>query len=281
MRLTLSALVILLAAGADAQFSREWQSPNLGTTAWGSSYGYDVDGDGIPNLSVRAGGTLTVYNPDYSVYWVVNFPGYDYAYLVSPRDVDGDGLVRPVNMDADPAGEVVVTGYRLSGSDYYGVIRVYDAATRALEWESAELAGFYGTASVDDVDGDGRHEIIVTRTNYSGGWGYVEVYGCAGAGAVGAERYLLKSGFRVEPSVADPVVNVAFQLGSPGQVRLRVLDSAGREVKVLVDGSLPAGEHRVSWNGADGAGCPVPAGTYFYRLECGDAAETGRVVLVR
>lgn len=281
MRVTLAALGIIAAGSAPAQFGREWQSPNLGTTAWGASYGYDVSGDGVANLWIRAAGTLTIYNPNYSTYWQVSFPGYDYAFLVTPRDVDGDGLVRPVNMDSDPAGEVVFTAYRLSGSDYYGVIRVYDAGTRALEWQSAELAGFYGTASVDDVDADNKHEIIITRTNYSSGWGYVEVYGHTGAGADGEERYGLKSVISAAPTVTGSATSVSFQLDRPGRVRLRVFDRAGRETRALVDAALPAGEYRVRWDGLDDAGRRVPAGTYPYRLERGPDSETGRLVLVR
>lgn len=64
-------------------------------------------------------------------------------------------------------------------------------------------------------------------------------------------------------------------------VTLSVHDTAGRLLRVLVDGPQPPGSHTVSWNGADGVGRPVGAGIYFYRLDLGSEGIARRVVLLR
>lgn len=278
-RLVVATLVlILLVLPASAQFVREWQSGNIGYNGWGASYGYDVDGDGVPNLWVRASNQLLIYNPNYTVYWTISFSGYDYPYLTAPRDVDGDGLVSPVNMDADASGEVVVTAYRLSGSDYFGRIRVYDASSRQLEWESAEIAGFYGTASVDDVDGDGKHEVVITRVNYTGNWGYVEVYGHAGAGTDEPDGYGIESSRPIAlPNPCTGSAEIGFALARTVRTRIVIFDAAGREVRRLLDAELPAGQYSIVWDGLDECGSPAPAGVYEYRLETGAGVETGRL----
>ncbi len=51
-----------------------------------------------------------------------------------------------------------------------------------------------------------------------------------------------------------------------GAVRVEVFDAAGRLVRRL-DGSLPGGGGLLRWDGRDASGRPVPAGTYFYRVE--------------
>ena len=63
------------------------------------------------------------------------------------------------------------------------------------------------------------------------------------------------------PNPFNPQTTISFDLPSSAPVRLSVYDVLGREVKVLVDGELAAGTHRVAF---DGSG--VASGTYLYRL---------------
>ena len=54
-----------------------------------------------------------------------------------------------------------------------------------------------------------------------------------------------------------------------GPAQLTIHDVQGRTVRRLVSSNLPAGEHAVSWNGADESGGSVPSGVYFCRLHAG------------
>jgi hypothetical protein len=76
---------------------------------------------------------------------------------------------------------------------------------------------------------------------------------------------------------------VVFEFNAPAAspVRLTLFDASGRPVRRLVDGLIEPGEHRISWDGLDGGGVPVPAGVYFYRLERGAAADTRKLVIAR
>ncbi len=71
---------------------------------------------------------------------------------------------------------------------------------------------------------------------------------------------------------------LAFVLPLAGQVRLTVLDLAGRRLATLADGIETAGEHSVSWSGRDAAGRRAPAGVYFARLEVGKVERGVRLV---
>lgn len=274
-------LAVLLAVGSGQEYVREWQSPNLGQNAW-AGCGYDLNGDGRPNLYARGGSQLIIYDSSYRPWWTIDLPGYTYPSLAFPRDIDGDGLIKPVDINGDGTGEVVVGAYRIDGSSYYGRFWVYDAVTRQLQWQSPELAGFTGYVQLDDVDGDGRHEMIISRNDYTGGWGYVEVYGCQGGGVEGPAEYGLRSSHaRAVPSITNAGVEIQCELSEGGPVRLQVFDAAGREVRVLLDAELPPGRYPVRWDGRDRAGLELPAGTYHYRLATGGQAETGRLTLVR
>jgi len=280
--LTAIACLSVLTAGAFGQYSREFQSSNLGTSGYGGSYEYDMDGDGVANLWTRStSGQIVVYNSSLSAWWTVTFPGYSYSYITTPRDVDGDGLVVPVNMDGDGAGEVVFSGAEYTTDGYNGKIRVYDASSRSLEWESPVISGFNGFANVDDVDGDGKHEIIIFRSDYTS-YGYVEVYGHVGAGIDGDAGYVLESSRELaRPSVLREMTEIRFTLTRGGSATLTVFDEAGRQVRSLLDADVPEGGFSVRWDGKDDAGRTVPAGAYLYRLTAGEETRSGRLTVVR
>ena len=61
---------------------------------------------------------------------------------------------------------------------------------------------------------------------------------------------------------------------------LAVYDASGRLVRTLARETLPAGDHTTIWDGRDDRGSRVGAGTYFVRLEAGDATRTTKVVFL-
>jgi flagellar hook assembly protein FlgD len=63
-----------------------------------------------------------------------------------------------------------------------------------------------------------------------------------------------------------------------GFVRLGIYDVTGREVRRLVDGTLPAGLHQVEWAGFQADGTRMASGVYFCRLESGGETATRRVI---
>jgi hypothetical protein len=85
----------------------------------------------------------------------------------------------------------------------------------------------------------------------------------------------------VAPNPSAGRLVAAFSLARGGPTRVDILDVAGRRVATLVDWRLPAGNHRVPWDGAGESGRPVPAGVYFVRVATGGAAVGAKVMRVR
>jgi uncharacterized protein (DUF1501 family) len=56
-------------------------------------------------------------------------------------------------------------------------------------------------------------------------------------------------------------------------VKLSVFDTLGAEIKVLMNRTIPSGEHQVRWESND-----LPSGVYFVRLQIGPVVKTKRVV---
>jgi hypothetical protein len=83
------------------------------------------------------------------------------------------------------------------------------------------------------------------------------------------------------PNPFNPVTRIAFNLGNAGHARLDIFDPAGRLVKTLVDGNLPAARHEVTWDGRDGSGRQVSSGVYFYSIITDDFRDTKKMILLR
>ena len=78
------------------------------------------------------------------------------------------------------------------------------------------------------------------------------------------------------PNPFNPSTTIRFTIGVASKTRLSVHDVLGREVAVLVDGSLAPGEHTGTF---DAGG--LPSGVYLYRLQAEDAVQTGVMTLLR
>jgi hypothetical protein len=83
------------------------------------------------------------------------------------------------------------------------------------------------------------------------------------------------------PNPFSAATHFEMALPSAGRVDARVYSPSGRLVRTLQDGELPAGVHRLDWDGRDELGMPVASGVYFVRLEAGAGAASRKVVLLR
>jgi hypothetical protein len=86
----------------------------------------------------------------------------------------------------------------------------------------------------------------------------------------------------VAPNPFRPMTTIGFHLARAGHVEVRVYDTAGALVRRLYDGSLPAGGHRIPWNGrGDGEG-PLGGGVYWIELRGPSVTRSiERAVLLR
>ena len=78
------------------------------------------------------------------------------------------------------------------------------------------------------------------------------------------------------PNPFSDSATLQFSLDHPGSVRLAVYDVLGREVAVLLEDKLPAGEHSVKWHAES-----VPAGQYVAWLAGTSSVDSWPMTLVR
>jgi hypothetical protein len=91
----------------------------------------------------------------------------------------------------------------------------------------------------------------------------------------------LAAGLGVYPNPFNPQTSVMLRMAAAGPAELSVYDPRGRLLRRFDLGSLPAGEHRVTWNGRDDSGRELPAGVYLLRLTSPGGDANAKAVLVR
>ena len=74
---------------------------------------------------------------------------------------------------------------------------------------------------------------------------------------------------------------ISWFLLQPGPARLEVFALTGQRLAVLHRGPLPAGRHRLHWDGRDDAGHPLASGVYLYRLVSAGGVLTRKLTLLR
>ena len=91
-------------------------------------------------------------------------------------------------------------------------------------------------------------------------------------------RFVLHQNY---PNPFNPTTSIAFEVPAEQRVSLKIYDSHGRLVRTLLDRSIKAGRHEVSWDGRNHTGEPVGSGVYLYVVGGEDFSESKKMILLR
>jgi len=83
------------------------------------------------------------------------------------------------------------------------------------------------------------------------------------------------------PNPFNPTTNISFALPVDSKVSLKLYNVAGQLVRTLVNETMPAGNHTVTWDGNNSNGEKVASGIYFYKLNAGDFSKTMKMVMTK
>ena len=78
------------------------------------------------------------------------------------------------------------------------------------------------------------------------------------------------------PNPFNPSTEIGFTLPESANVRLAVYDVLGRQVQLLIDGTMEAGTHEVLFDAGN-----LPSGTYLYRLETPQGSVVRTMLLAK
>jgi S-formylglutathione hydrolase FrmB len=86
-------------------------------------------------------------------------------------------------------------------------------------------------------------------------------------------RYVLYQNY---PNPFNPQTGIRFDLPEESLAKLVIYDVLGREIAVLVNETLRAGEYRTEWEAKE-----LPSGVYFYRLSSSDFVGVKKMILMK
>ena len=83
------------------------------------------------------------------------------------------------------------------------------------------------------------------------------------------------------PNPFNPVTTLRYALPQSAHVLLVIYDVNGREVRRLVDGLQPPGDHQIIWDGSTARGRHIPSGIYIARLVTPEYTRSIKMVLLK
>ena len=182
-----------------------------------------------------------------------------------------------------PSGGVGM-GINMTGNDVidaYGTVTTPEGTFPCLRHKSISnmLFGFFTitTCSYEFLDQNRTYASI--NTDETGNIpSYVTYYQQASVTGISETPNLIPSDFQLSqnyPNPFNPSTTIPYQLPKASQVSLKIFNTLGEVVAVLVDEQKEAGHYQVQWTPR------VPSGVYFYRLQTGEFVDTKKMVLVR
>ena len=293
----------LLVQGAEAAIGRRtarvWQ--NQGTsgfraatflvgsifadTEWG-----DLDGDGDIDLIATGGSSLgpsftNVYENQRQV--IPPLPGTPQSLHA---EVTGQGVLLSwlpaVNADESNQHTTfnVRVGTQPGASDVLSAMA--DARTGRRLITGPGNASADGQLMLDGLE-EGTYFWSVQSVNHaflSSGFSSEGTFHVSSSMSVDTDHIELPTRFAVHGNYPNPFsarTQIRYDLPEVADVQLRVISLLGQEVFRQQLGTMPAGQHEVSWDGAASGGRQLGSGIYFYEIRAAGSSATGTMTLVR
>lgn len=87
--------------------------------------------------------------------------------------------------------------------------------------------------------------------------------------------------FQNFPNPFNPSTNIKFQIRDSRFVTLKVYDALGKEIAILVNEKLKAGEYEAHFHANQLSNSRFSSGVYFYRITAGDFTEVKKMILIK
>jgi len=229
----------------------------------------DFDGDGDIDLvsADQLSSAITVlYNNGGALFdSTKSYPTGSIPTCVVTGDIDGDGDLDIVTSNRT-GGSISILN-NIGDGQFVGPFNI-DIGSEPVAVALADFNsdGFLDIAASISMD----NQIVILMNNVS--------TDIADGDELLPRQYRLDQNY---PNPFNPSTEISFALPSKTRVSLNIYNILGREINSLLSEELPAGDHRIAWDGTDSRGRQVSSGIYFYRLKTEDFDESKKMILLK
>lgn len=196
--------------------------------------------------------------------------------IPSVRITQADGNVLKANLGSGVTVTLLRDPALMAGADAAGRVLVYSptpftSGSSISHWDVTANPNLLMEPALNSELSTG---VDLTRWHFADiGW----FQGLASAPPTAVDGARLRN----QPNPFSASTTIKFALSRDERVEIGVYDLAGRLVRTLQSGRMPAGDHSLVWNGRDRDGHPASPGVYLYRVITGAQIETRPMVLVK
>jgi hypothetical protein len=221
----------------------------------------DLDGDGRGEVVASYAGTTN----HVSIHRVTASGHLELATTIA---MDGPQDLAIGDLDRDGLPDLAIERYRV------GQIEIWRNLGN-MEFEFATALEADVVHAIGDINGDLVNDLITTGS----GELRIAINTTLGPADVAPAQAGLALAIAPNPVRSAPS-RIQLEMPHAGRARVGVLDLAGRMVRTVHEGDLPAGRSSFAWDGADSHGAALAPGVYVLRAETPAGSRAVRIARV-
>jgi len=275
------------------QYTNSWQGMVETYHAYIHAWSHDIDGNGKPEFWVlgdafyngQAVTRITIFetngNNRYEIVGRIDLIGVFsfYAGTMQAVDIDDDGI--------DEVAVCIDENFlilKFNGSQNHHTYEVYYIKQNELA-ASGENSVYFG-ATVYDLKNNGEINLLISMDHIiqgTSGRRFTQIYKPDSISSVNENDFIPNTNklYQNYPNPFNPTTTVEFNLTESEEVSIRIYDILGKEIKLLLEGNLPAGEYSIQWFGKDDEGNILSGGIYFIQMTAGNYRQSIKSVLLK
>jgi hypothetical protein len=152
--------------------------------------------------------------------------------------------------------------------------------------ESTQPGAQFYPVSVADLDGDGKKDLLIPFRKYIDPITYAFSYilrqnGTTEVESSGDNNILSKDFIKSYPVPFNSMSSIKFAISKESFVKIKIYNSLGKEIKILLEENLSPGEYNLQWAARDKYGNPLPSGVYLISLQTDNVFKTTKTVFLK
>jgi len=152
--------------------------------------------------------------------------------------------------------------------------------------EATQPGAEFEPLSLADLDGDNKTDLLLSMDKWENGQTIIFSYILRNNGTTGVEPSGTNIIFPEDHLVSYPVPfnsvsTINFIISKESSAKIKVFNSLGKEIEMLLDENISPGEYSIQWKAEDKNGNPLPSGIYFISLQTENVVKTVKTILLK